>query len=198
MENSTASLSKPRKSIKKSIQYQGDFPIYHLTKEEYLKSKHIPDEQPDMKFTGQPIEGLYFMPLPTLNPSDSLKVDIAASPIEKKKIFVHFTENQEIPKIFINDVSNEKQSIINEKESIIAEKDHLIEEKEHLIIEQMHIIEENEEIIKEKDFFINKRDKIIEEIRMKNENLLIEKEECYKYVKEKEEIIENLQKMLKN
>lgn len=67
MQSST-DLRKSRKSTRKSVHFQGDFPVNYLTKEEYLHKKHIPIEEPDEKFQSQPPESLFFQPTATRNP----------------------------------------------------------------------------------------------------------------------------------
>ena len=67
MQSST-DLRKSRKSTRKSVHFQGDFPVNYLTKEEYLQKKHIPIEEPDDKFQSQPPESLFFQPTATRNP----------------------------------------------------------------------------------------------------------------------------------
>ena len=67
MQSST-DLRKSRKSTRKSVHFQGDFPVNYLTKEEYLQKKHIPNEEPDDKFQSQPPESLFFQPTATRNP----------------------------------------------------------------------------------------------------------------------------------
>jgi len=67
MQSST-DLKKSRKSLRKSVHFQGDFPINYLTKDEYLIKKHIPNEIPDDKSNPQPLESLYFQPSATKNP----------------------------------------------------------------------------------------------------------------------------------
>lgn len=191
MEIST-DFKKSRRSFKKSVHYQGDFPINFLTKEEYLIQKHIPSELPDNKSSYQPLEGLFFTPNPTKNPKECLfqKQEVVNSEAqllvlqEKEEALKDLQEQLEQAEIFIRDLLEQ-----------LTHKDENIRELEEKNNAKVNL----ESFSKEIQVFIEDPAHNEEDIAAMKEELIYLREEMHQrngIILERDEIIGDLNKCL--